>query len=418
MSENLIAFRGTIKLKDDVEITAHLATLLRMENVGVLLGAGASVACGGKTMAGLWSDFKSQSSASYCWLKDQKFITENDDNDLMATSPPPNVEALLDILAISLAEWARSGSNQLDDGREARQDIYRAVVRAALLDDNNWSLPPTVNESGTSNLDTHKLLLQKLIAARQPGQGSPWIFTTNYDLAIEWAADAIELNILNGFQGLHTRRFSPQSFDLGFRNTQARGEAQFGSYAIHLAKLHGSLTWKEISGQYYETQCSEAYSSLRDFADGKTKELAFTVLPSAAKYIQTIGFVLGELFRRFSEFLARSQSALFVSGYGFGDEHINRLLDSALLNPTFQLVIYHPDFSGINDTAKLPKAAQRIIALKNPRVTFVGGGSAAYFDQFVQHLPEPAIFNENLKQIEDRLRSLKDADPLGSGTGV
>lgn len=38
-------------------------------------------------------------------------------------------------------------------------------------------------------LATHRRLLQKLTAARQPGQPSPWIFTTNYDLAIEWAAE-------------------------------------------------------------------------------------------------------------------------------------------------------------------------------------------------------------------------------------
>ncbi|WP_185733680.1 hypothetical protein [Burkholderia contaminans] len=32
--------------------------------------------------------------------------------------------------------------------------------------------------------------------------------------------------------------------------------------------------------------------------------------------------------------------------YGFGDEHINRILRSALLNPTLQLVIYFPGFTG------------------------------------------------------------------------
>lgn len=415
MTDQLVAYRGSIRLNDEIELTAHLATLLRMENVGVLLGAGASVACGGRTMVQLWDDFKNSYVESHTWLKTNRFIEVERGDDSLKPNVTPNVEVLLDTLSISLAEWSRAKSSLHYEGNKARQDIYRAVVRAAMLEDANWHLPPNQESVSNTDLDSHKMLLQKLVAARQPGQGSPWLFTTNYDLAIEWAADSIELNILNGFQGLHSRCFSPQSFDLGFRNTQARGEAQFGSYGIHLAKLHGSLTWQEISGQYYEVQCSKAFEALRHFADGESDTLAFTVLPSAAKYIQTVGFVLGELFRRFSEFLARSQSALFISGYGFGDEHINRLLSSALLNPTVQLVVYHPNFSGMNDTSKLPVAAQKLLSLKNPRVTFVGGGDNAYFDKFVEHLPEPSIYNEDLHNLEQRLRPIQLSNNTKTG---
>src|SRR5690606_25997503 len=67
------------------------------------------------------------------------------------------------------------------------------------------------------------------------------------------------------------------------------------------------------------------------------------VLPSTAKFVHTIGFMYGEVIRRFTEFLARPHTCLLVSGYGFQDEHINRILVSALQNPTLQLVIYLPE---------------------------------------------------------------------------
>nr|WP_197418774.1 SIR2 family anti-phage-associated protein [Celeribacter halophilus] len=424
-------------------MTAHLATLLRMENIGVLLGAGASVGCGGKTMAQLWEDFKSSSPSEYQWLCRNKFVDAPVPPVMPQTAPvppgipqaaslppgmpkpapaapgvsqsaPPNVESLLDTLAIALAEWERAGSIEKDEGKKARAAIYRALVRASFLDESWWNTPEGVAHS-EDRLSAHRLLLQRLTSARQPGQSSPWLFTTNYDLAIEWAADSIDMNVINGFLGLHSRRFTPQSFDLGFRNVQAKGEAQFGSYNVYLAKLHGSLTWKEVSGQYYEIQATEAQEEIQTFVKGDTDKLAFTVLPSAAKYIQTVGFVLGELFRRYSEFLARPQSALLVSGYGFGDEHINRLLLSALLNPTFQLVVYLPEFSGLEDVSKLPTAAQKLLSLQSPRVTFVGGGGDAYFGSFVEHLPEPSIYNDDLRQLQERLKALDTATNPNEG---
>ncbi|MBO9429633.1 SIR2 family protein [Sulfitobacter sp. R18_1] len=394
-------------------------------------------------MAQLWEDFKASSPSEYQWLCRNKFIDAPmppvtpqaiptpagtpkaepmpSGLPMPAPTPPgapqpptPNVESLLDTLAIALAEWERAGSIEMVEGKKARAAIYRALVRASFLDESWWNTPEGVAHS-EDRLSAHRLLLQRLTSARQPGQSSPWLFTTNYDLAIEWAADSIDMNVINGFLGLHSRHFTPQSFDLGYRNVQAKGEAQFGSYNVYLAKLHGSLTWKEVSGQFYEIQATEAQGEIRSFAKGETDKLAFTVLPSAAKYIQTVGFVLGELFRRYSEFLARPQSTLLVSGYGFGDEHINRLLLSALLYPTFQLVVYLPEFSGLEDVSKLPAAAQKLLSLQNPRVTFVGGGGDAYFGSFVEHLPEPSIYNEDLRQLQERLRALHAAANPNAG---
>ncbi|WP_199272270.1 SIR2 family anti-phage-associated protein [Paraburkholderia acidisoli] len=390
-------------MTDEIELQAQLASLLRLENVGLLLGAGASVAVGGKTMWSLWSDFVDTSADEAQWLKEHGFIRSE------ALAAPdervvPNVEQLNDSLEIALVEWKRQGSADVPQLERARAHLTRAVVRAAQLQPAWWQSLGGA-ESDSVQLQHHRTVLQKLVAARQPGQAAPWVFTTNYDLAVEWSAESIDLQVVNGFLGVHSRRFSPQSFDLGFRNTQARGEARFGVYNVYLAKLHGSLTWREDSGQVYEMQAALAGEKIQSFlGDLNETELGFMVLPRAAKYMQTVGYVLGELFRRFSEFLSRPQTSLLVCGYGFGDEHINRLLTSALLNPTLQLVVYSPEFSGDVLSPTLPPALRKLLALKNPRVTVIGGGAEAYLDKLAAQLPDPLLYDDEMRRLAKALR--------------
>lgn len=399
----IVGIRGAVPLVDEAELQAQLATLLRLENVGVLLGAGASVSAGGKTMHDLWSDFVNSSNADAQWLAANGFISA------MAVAEAeervvPNVELLNDSLEIALVEWSRQNSTGTQELKRARANLTRAVVRAAQLHETWWQSPSGA-ESDALQLQHHRTILQKLVATRQPGQAAPWIFTTNYDLAIEWAAETIDLQVVNGFLGVHGRRFSPQSFDLGFRNTQARGEARFGVYNVYLAKLHGSLTWCEDAGQVYELQAGVAGSRIQAFlTDPAQTELGFMVMPRAAKYMQTVGYVLGELFRRFSEFLIRPQTSLFVCGYGFGDEHVNRLLRSALLNPTLQLVIYFPGFGGDPLNQTLPPSLRKLLSLRNPRVTVIGGGNEAFIDRFAAQLPDPLLYDDEMRRLTTALR--------------
>lgn len=443
----LVAYRGGTPLVDEIELKAHLASLLRLENVGALLGAGASASAGGLTMKAMWSDFLWMSPAEADWLVSQSLISNAERvpslprpanaPPVIAPPPPapgtpppppppppplprtPNIETLVDALEIAIIEWERQANGLATPAKAARAALLRAVLRAAKLKDEFWSSPSV--DVATDGLNTHRSLLQKLTSARQPGQAPPWIFTTNYDLSIEWAAESVDIQVINGFLGVHNRRFSPQSFDLGLRNIQARGEARFGAYNIYLAKLHGSLTWKEIDHDLFEVSASQAWPDLKGFLEGATQDLGYRVLPRAAKYLQTVGYVLGELFRRFAEFLARPQAALIIAGYGFGDEHINRLIRSALLNPTLQVVIYLPEFIGDLQGGELQPTVRRLLALQNPRLTIVGGGDQAYLNKLVEHLPDPVIFDENLSDLERRLRPRhpdgSDEDG-GNGLGV
>lgn len=432
---SFVAIRGATALADETELEAHLASLLRLENIGLLLGAGASVAAGGLTMLALWTSFVTTCPEDAAWMVEHGFISKEATN--LPKPITPNFEHLIDSLEIALSDWDRqmsmSGANPVDyapgerelhkklcDLKKVKAALLRSVVSAAMLR-TEWWLSPSGVESDEDGLASQRTILQKLVSARQPGQSSPWVFTTNYDLAIEWAAESIDLQVSNGFLGTHTRRFSPHSFDLGFRNTQARGEARFGVYNIYLAKLHGSLTWMQESGQVFELSAPLAHQRIEAFMDKRDGEdLGLMVMPRAAKYMDTIGYVLGELFRRFAEFMSKPQSCLILCGYGFGDEHINRLIRSALLNPTLQLVIYSSGFNGDLNDERLPTALRKLLSLNSPRITVVGGGSAyAYIDSLARHLPDPLIYDEDMRKFEKVLRdqsNLQD-DAASSRTG-
>ncbi|NLG85297.1 MAG: hypothetical protein GX493_11985 [Firmicutes bacterium] len=394
------AIRGG-KLLSNEEFRAHLALATRLENVGVLLGAGASISAGGKILQGVWEDFGNTYPDNAAWLTEEGF------------SPDGNLEKLLDRIQTAEQEWERQNAKgrNLKKLRHCRNNLYRSLIRTALLELKCWENPSYI--SRYPGLALHKQLLSRLVIGRRPGQPEPWLFTTNYDLALEWAADSIGLHVLNGFAGLHHRTFIPSNFELGFRNTQARGEARFGTYHIYLAKLHGSLSW--IVGEDYvqEMTCKAIYPAIRAFLlEEKVEFPGLLIYPGASKYIHTSSFIYGELLRRFSEFLARPQTCLLVNGYSFGDEHSNLILASALNNPTLNLVLYVPEIADAEleriamDKARVIRCRflDRLLELKSPQVTIVGGGHKAYFDQFVSDLPEPILLDDHAERVQRLLK--------------
>ena len=172
-----IARRGERPLDVDT-FKLHLAQAMNLERVGVLLGAGASVACGGQTIAELWEAFEREEQEALSFLEAEDFV------DVLGLYPV-NIEALIDDVTIALKDAERRGEDaaKLHDARNA---LLRAVLRAACLND-DWLSDPS-SAAGDDHLAHHVRLLTRLAYSRQPGQPAPWVFTTNYDMAIELAA--------------------------------------------------------------------------------------------------------------------------------------------------------------------------------------------------------------------------------------
>lgn len=366
------------------ELSGHLALALRLENIGVLLGAGASVAAGGQTINQLWKGLEASSPQTLSWLRKNKYVDEGGS---------PNIEEVLSLLAISERDLQRSGGDASETIQHSKA-ITGAVLQAAMLSEHLWKNREAAQAQDI--LEPYRRMLARLQASRQPGQAAPWLFTTNYDLSVDWAAEALGIHVVNGFSGLHDRQFRPNAFDLSLLNSQAVGEARFGSYNLNVVKMHGSLNWLiRDGGDVIEVPCQSAEPILRDHiaSKGNEKDAVLLIQPTKAKYFDTVGFVYGELIRRFTEFLARPNTALVISGYGFNDEHVNRLLASGLLNPTLQLVIYFPEWSAADQP--IPNGfLKHIQSLHLPRVIICGGGEDAYFNAMTRDLPDPAMVDE------------------------
>lgn len=391
----LVALRGSTGLTLD-GLRGHLASLLQLENVGALVGSGASLAVGGLTLASVAAKFKAVVNAGKnlkpAWeaLEKQGFSADD-------------IEELFSLLMIY------SSSVPLRPDKKHLELCYRALF-ATLLSG------AELTSGAQKAVPDHQSFLRKMVLSRNPGQHAPCIFTTNYDLALEWAAENESIEIIDGFSGLHARKFNPRVFDLGWYSTEARGEARFGNTYCYLGKLHGSLSWLMDEDEIIEVAWRAVASRITEFVN-KPEELTppacVIIPPSTGKYLDTVGFVQGELFRRFAEYVDRQNTTILVNGYSLSDAHVNRLLLAGLQNPTFHMVLccfgYKVEPSG---PSFVPVASgnrngrvDEIARLAHPSITLVGDPIAA-FSEFSRLLPDPAIIDEEARRTEDMVRRI------------
>lgn len=350
---------------DDIRV--RIGTLLKTETVSLLLGAGASVDCGGELIGtiplaieralqrrGITGDSKPRIrrwlplfylALRNCGGNDSGPVTRDAilgrRQQLNGHSPPPfkvNFEQVLALLHRWRSALPESGGRLRIDGSPAldarAEDLDTALQEATRALARACDLPTPRKEAGHA---TYKVLVRKLLT-RPLNLKRVNVFTLNYDTLVEQAADAEGVVLLDGFVGTQRRVFRPESYeqDLYFPAETTEGRVHRFDRVLHLYKLHGSITWRASQPTIddpYGVQCEP-------FDPAGSKPLL--IYPTPAKYGETLGLPYSELFRRFAAALARPQSVLFVIGYGFGDEHVNAIIRQALAVPSFTLVIVDP----------------------------------------------------------------------------
>ena len=131
------------------------------------------------------------------------------------------------------------------------------------------------------------------------------------------------------------------------------------------------------------------------------------IYPNAAKDRETTSYPYVELFRDFAAAICRPNSTLVCYGYGFGDEHINRVIEDMLTIPSTHLVIiaYDDPLGRVMITyEKLGRAAQ---------VTLIIGDHLGDLKALVDnYLPKSAIDRTTIRMadlLKARLGPGKDA---------
>jgi SIR2-like protein len=342
-------------------LQALIAEWLRMENLVVLAGAGTSVTSGGKTMVNL-------------------------EKDVLATikllpNLPANIKAIIeDRTALSDDAWKLGfedwlsylvnasfiGSSQSSpfNGVQWRGAVnptpgeltsFIAQIGKAIFAECALTLSDT-NESArvADDIAPHLAFLSKLVA-RDSNLGRAHLFTLNYDTLFEQALELLGIQYFDGFTGRADARFDPSVYglDIYYPGEIAEGRVRRFDKFLHFYKLHGSIHWQvrgdELHARHPDLRDLATYREMD--ATGKAARLANLsndlplagILPTANKFAQTLTMPFAHLFRSFQIRLSAPQTFLLVLGYGFGDQHISRIVEAALMNPSLVMLVVEPN---------------------------------------------------------------------------
>ncbi len=173
------------------------------------------------------------------------------------------------------------------------------------------------------------------------------LFTTNYDMAFDYALDNLGIHYINGFMGVHNRCFRPEvyDYDLYYPGQSVTGKVHRAEKVLKYYKIHGSLSWLATKPSVSNTYGIKEIPLNDEFKVEDDNELM--VYPCVSKKSFTLDLPYSELFRQFSQTINQPQSVLFCVGYSFYDEHINDIIKQALSIPSFTLII--ANFTPIKD---------------------------------------------------------------------
>lgn len=229
------------------------------------------------------------------------------------------------------------------------------------------------------------------------------LFTTNYDMAFDYALDNLGIHYINGFMGVHNRCFRPEvyDYDLYYPGQSVTGKVYRAEKVIKYYKIHGSLSWISTKPTFSNTYGIKEVSlgSKYNCEDGQE----IMIYPCVSKKTFTLDLPYSELFRQFAQAITQPQSVLFCIGYSFNDEHINDIIYQALSIPSFTLIIANYS-SSVDPTSNIEilKALgdKRIIVLDEDDV------SMSTFSGFVTNILPDLLDEDDTLMITETMQAL------------
>lgn len=233
-------------------------------------------------------------------------------------------------------------------------------------------------------------------AGRPPSRDRLRIFTMNYDRLVERGADLAGIRVLDRFVGTlePVFRASRMDIDMHFNPPGIRGEPRFMEGVVHLSKLHGSLDWRFEEGRVRRVPLRFGAKDLA--VEGNALD-SLMIFPNAAKDVETLEYPYAELFRDFAAATCRPNAVLFTYGYGFGDDHVNRVIkDMLTLSSTHLAVIAYGDTGG--------RINQFVADMPPNQYTLLLGGDygdlETLVDRYLPHLGGDALLEEHRRRSE------------------
>lgn len=222
------------------------------------------------------------------------------------------------------------------------------------------------------------------------------VFTTNYDRMIEFALDHSGIWKLDRFVGSVSPMFraSRLDIDLHYSPPGIRGEPRYLEGVVRLTKLHGSVDW--VANGARVERVTVPFGTPDAVYDALLGEQScLLIYPNPAKDTETSEYPYAELFRDFASGIVRPNSVLVTYGYGFGDDHINRVISDMLTIPSTHLVaIAYGDTDG-----RLRAFCEN--AARGSQISVLFGTHLADLENLSQfYLPKPSVDRITAREVE------------------
>ena len=281
------------------ELSSKLAS--RSRHVCVFLGAGASRACGLPDVSQLEELVRQRLKGEE---KEQLSQQLKGRNLEQALSRIRRVAALLE------------GDTKLEGlTREAAIHLDKVVCQAI------------VSELSVDNATLEPVLRLASWASRADYHWPLEVFTVNYDLLVETAFEHIRLPYFDGFVGNLQGKFHTELVE----GTPEEPERWLLRSFVRLWKLHGSVNWAWDPAT--ETEIVRLGSPV--------SSAAAAIYPSDTKYDESRRMPFMVLQDRFRRSLAQPETLTLVSGYSFGDDHLNEMFfDAAARRPRSETIVF------------------------------------------------------------------------------
>ncbi len=284
-------------------LESKVAEQFHSQRVGYLLGAGSSYLNG-----------DGYPLAFELWSKIRDYISDAAKRD--------EIQAKLDLPGTKGIEHAL---DLLDDGGPEEGE-HRHLAAEAIADLFLPLRPP---------LDAHVQFVRRLAAKSVPHVK---VFNLNYDPLIERAAEQGRVRLYDGFVGHEHAYFDAATFEerlFRIRGTHRGRQPDETALPIHLLKLHGSVGWYDCDSNGvrrcgFGTQIPE-----------HTKRLM--IPPQRRKGDDTMMQPYQALWSAFRGALGQDHNPLHrlaCIGYGFADEHVNTVIESALARTDLTVLIF------------------------------------------------------------------------------
>lgn len=308
------------------------------ENTIVLTGAGSSYGIGktnikGMTMKSLWEKIVEQ-----CKIKPLENLAKKI-NYKVDEINNVNLEDFLSHASLFLILYNDSD----DEVKEIVEKIKQVIIQNCTI-----IMPEDA---------PHKEFLKR-ITARKLKHSRLKLFTTNYDMLFEQAANECGFTMIDGFSFTFPRIFNGNNYDYDIvirKNSRITAQENYASKVFHLYKLHGSLDWEKDEGARQIQKC--------DFINNENPVMIF---PSSIKYESSYEQPFFEMMSRFQTELRTDNALLIIIGYSFGDKHINSMIFEALeLNHSLQLMIVDPFIENFKEIINRTKQSANIMLLRS-----------------------------------------------------